>query len=647
MIKILFVLPYKELAQYARSFIEECNLHGIEFETEDIYGTEIAKMQETTADIIVARGMSASMFKTIRPDLCHVPISITSYDLLYAIKRLKEKYVFEKVALIWPDKIPVSLIEELLDIKIVQYEINDKISNISSILDKIETEKNTVVIGGLTIASNCRNRGIGYIPIVTTKETLEESLHTAIQIAHEMEIEQEKIKLTRALLDHSKTAMCLLDNDGIVIEMNSQFFRTFHVMSQGKGILIDDLIQVKGWWQNKRPEKRKDSVQNIQNLMVIVSLKPIEIDEKERMYVVSFEDAETIRSAEGKIRNKLRENGLIARYRFENILGHSPSMLDVIHNAYKYSQYDSNILILGESGTGKELFAQSIHNASQRSNKPFVAINCAAMPEQLLESEFFGYVEGSFTGSAKGGKAGLFEQAHKGTIFLDEIGELPVTLQAKLLRVLQEKEIRRIGDSKVIPIDVRVICATNINIEKMINENKFRLDLYYRINVFQIKIPALRERIDDIPELYDAFIRKKARYLGMHDIPETTEAALTLLKQYNWPGNIRELQNVCERLLAVCEGKTITPQIINSTFSWHSDLETSCDSFNTHSHTSENISDTTAKFVQANPDSSITKEQLEAILCKKESKTDIAKRLGISRSTLYRRLKELETSVNQ
>ena len=214
--------------------------------------------------------------------------------------------------------------------------------------------------------------------------------------------------------------------------------------------MVDQIIKEENWWTEKRPRTKREAVQNIQNSLELISCIPIKVDEWNDMYMISFQDAEEIRNMENKIRKQLMEKGLVAKYRFENIVGRSEKLLETIQNAQKYSQFDANIILVGESGTGKELFAQSIHNASSRNNKPFVAINCAAIPEQLLESEMFGYAEGSFTGATKGGKIGLFEQAHKGTLFLDEIGEMPPMLQAKLLRVLQEKEVRRLGDNKVL-----------------------------------------------------------------------------------------------------------------------------------------------------------------------------------------------------
>ena len=228
---------------------------------------------------------------------------------------------------------------------------------------------------------------------------------------------------------------------------------------------------------------------------------------------------------------------------FDDIIGESKKLNEVIEQAKLYALADSPVLITGESGTGKELFARSIHNLSGRFNKPFIAINCAAIPDQLLESELFGYESGSFTGGKKEGKKGIFELGEGGTIFLDEIGEMPHHLQSKMLRVLQERSVRRIGGHTEIPIDARIITATNQDIDVLIKTDKFRLDLLYRINIFSVDIPPLRERKDDIPILVEYFTGKHIKRYGK--VIEGLESkAMKKLISYNWPGNIRELQNV-------------------------------------------------------------------------------------------------------
>ena len=243
------------------------------------------------------------------------------------------------------------------------------------------------------------------------------------------------------------------------------------------------------------------------------------------------------------------------KYTIDNILGKSSAVKEMKEKILKFSQGNSNILILGESGSGKELVAHSIHNCSKRSIHPFIRLNCAAIPENLFESEFFGYEGGAFTGAAKSGKKGKFELANKGTLFLDEIGELPPYMQAKLLRVLQEKEITRVGGNREIPVDVRVLAATNCDLEQLVREGKFRADLYFRLNILNIYVPPLRERKQDIDELVLHCLERLHKENGTLKV--ITERTLSLLRQYPWKGNIRELFNVVEKMYFVSDDDTI------------------------------------------------------------------------------------------
>jgi PAS domain S-box-containing protein len=244
---------------------------------------------------------------------------------------------------------------------------------------------------------------------------------------------------------------------------------------------------------------------------------------------------------------------------FFAIKGHSAAIQTAIHSARKVAQTDATVLLYGESGVGKELFAKAIHQASKRHDKPFIAINCGAIPAALFESELFGYQGGAFTGAEKKGKPGKLELAHGGTLFLDEIGELPLELQVKLLRALQERQFYRVGGTEPITVNTRIIAATNRQLEQMVAEGRFREDLYYRLNVFSLEIPPLRERREDIPELVQIFLHE---YSVAHDqpVPRMAPEVMQSLVEYDWPGNIRQLRNVIERLSILQEGGVIQPE---------------------------------------------------------------------------------------
>jgi propionate catabolism operon transcriptional regulator len=253
-------------------------------------------------------------------------------------------------------------------------------------------------------------------------------------------------------------------------------------------------------------EQEIDQLQKLKNRIILTSRVPIMVEGQAEGVVATFRDVKSIEKSEHKIRRELYSKGLTSKYSFDDIKGNSKTIKKCIKIAQEYADTDFTILVTGETGTGKELFAHSIHNKSRRKNEAFVVINCAALPESLLESELFGYERGTFTGARKEGKIGLFELAHDGTILLDEISEMPLNIQARLLRVIQEKEVMKLGSDRVITIDVRVISTTNKNLWQEVVERRFREDLYYRLNVLELEIPALRQRRKDILDISREFI---------------------------------------------------------------------------------------------------------------------------------------------
>ena len=284
-----------------------------------------------------------------------------------------------------------------------------------------------------------------------------------------------------------------------------------------------------------------------------VSLRVITDQGRNRGLIVRLQRFADAENRLQDARMKLLQKGHTAKYTFEDIAGSSPAIIETCRMARKMAATNSAILITGESGTGKELLASAIHNASSRSKHPYIAINCAAMPENLLESELFGYEEGAFTGARKNGKAGLFEHAHMGTIFLDEIEDMSPSLQVKLLRVLQEKEIMRVGGTKIINVDVRIIAATNINIETMVRNGQIRKDLYYRLNTMQLELPPLRSRREDIPLLVKRFRIQEGHRFRLSD------AVMDRFMKHHWDGNIRELKN-CLEFFQCLDKETIQPE---------------------------------------------------------------------------------------
>jgi len=332
--------------------------------------------------------------------------------------------------------------------------------------------------------------------------------------------------------------------------------------------------------------------------------------------VIIFRESERINSIVGKW------IGRSAKMTFDDVIGEHPSFQETINIARTTSRSDSNVLLLGESGTGKDIIAQAMHNESPRKNNPFLAINCAALPRELIASELFGYEEGAFTGAKKGGNVGKFELANQGTLFLDEIGDVPLDLQAALLRVLEEKSVIRLGGAKLIAVNVRIIAATNRDLVEEIARNRFRKDLYYRLGVIRLNIPPLRKRRDDIPLLVQHFLQVICKRFGK-SLKRITPQALDILINYDWPGNIRELQNVLEGAVQLSPGKDIDYTFILK----YLDLGYPSSPEDIQKNSATEFS-STSEFLM-----------LDDLLKKnKYNKSKTAQELGISRQSLYRRL---------
>lgn len=377
----------------------------------------------------------------------------------------------------------------------------------------------------------------------------------AVELAEEVTNLKEVRTMLEAIIQSSDEAISVVDEQGKGILINRAYTKMTGLtdkevvgkpagadISEGESMhlkVLETRRPVRGVRMKVGPNKKD----------VIVNVAPVIVDGILKGSVGVIHDVSEIQSLTNEL-NKARQliRTLEAKYTFEDIIGESEQMLVALEQAKLGAKTPATILLRGESGTGKELFAHAIHNESDRKYNRFVRVNCAALSETLLESELFGYEEGAFSGARRGGRKGLFEEANHGSIFLDEIGEMTPSTQVKLLRVMQEKEIVRVGGTKAIPVDVRVITATNVNIEKAMAEGKFREDLYYRMNRYPISIPPLRQRLEDIESLSKRLIQKINLDYG-RNVSGLTDRALNRLRSYSWPGNVRELENVLGRAM--------------------------------------------------------------------------------------------------
>lgn len=355
-----------------------------------------------------------------------------------------------------------------------------------------------------------------------------------------MQEQKKKLELVMEVFDGGVIS---LSGYGIISFLNpvAEVLLDTHPAAVGQP-LVTLLPELKDIQFRKLTAPVKDIIIERRGQMVDVSVYPLGAAAASGEFILMLKTIEDMEEGHERMRRQIKARGFNAKYSFSSIKTQSPKMLSLMESAKKMAASSSSIVIHGQSGTGKELFAQAIHNASPRREYPFIAINCASIPESLLESELFGYSEGAFTGAKKGGKKGYFELANQGTLFLDEIGEMDLNLQARILRVLQEKEITRVGGDRVFSIDVRVISASNKRLLQMVRRNLFREDLYYRLNVLSLEIPPLKERREDIPLLLEEFQTE------LHTNVQFTPQAVGFLQAYPWNGNVRELRNFAERV---------------------------------------------------------------------------------------------------
>jgi PAS domain S-box-containing protein len=571
-------------------------------------------------EIIITRGGTALAIKNARIQVALVEIPITGFDIIRTVEQAKLQGSRIGAVAFPSMMVGINCLTSVLGVEIRLYPINSEYETETQVLQALD-DGVEVLIGGFITEKAAKKHSFPFALIDSGVEGMLQAAEEAKRIAYARSLEKLKTSQFRAVLDYSY--------DGI-ISVDSQYRITvFNPIAE----------QLTGINSTKALNKKIDQVWPELNLYSVIHsgkedlgqiLKINEVDVLCNKIainvnghavgaVVTFQDVAKIQQMERRVRHRIYASGNVANSSFEDIVGSSAPLKRTIEIAKEFSLTQSSILILGETGTGKEVFAQSIHNYSGRKKGPFVAINCAALPSQILESELFGYVSGAFTGANQKGKPGLFEVAHGGTIFLDEIAEMEYLTQGKLLRVLQEKNVRRLGSDSIIPIDVRVIAATNRKLKTLVKENKFRADLYYRLNVLNLKLPPLRERIEDIEILAKLFLQEQAGIMKRH--LKIAPSAIQALTHYTWPGNIRELKSIIERVIAVYRHEIIDAAIINQM------LEGEADDYDNMTPADKPLSE--------------SEEINQALAMTKGKYAAAAKILGISRSTLWRKLKRL------
>lgn len=624
--RILFVAPFASLAKLAEEVVAERfadSSHLIKVVKGDLQEciAIVKQAVEDGVEVIVSRGGTADLIKK-NVNIPTVHIQVTVMDVLRALRQSTE----------YPEKIGIAGFENviygcedlatLLGITFVEIALKNEAEAPEKIAAAVQNGVELIV--GDAISTKLAARiGVQGALIQSGKEAIYKAINEAELIAHIRREEQEKSELLRTVIDTSVEGIIATDlNDRITI-FNPMAERIFQISHwEAIGSQLQTVIPQFSLSRNDDFSEKLADVQRIGDKTLMIKHSQTKVKDEIIGRIYNFQNVSQLQQLEQNVRKKLHAKGLIARVKMADIVGASSACNALKRKATKYALTQSTILITGESGTGKEMLVQSIHNVSTRANGPFVAVNCAALPENLLESELFGYAEGAFTGAKKGGRQGLFELAHGGTLFLDEIGEMPLSLQSRLLRVLQEKAVMHLGGDTVIPVDVRIIAATNQNLTKLIAEKNFRQDLYYRLNILRIHMPTLCERIEDIPLLAKEMIKKmkhiNGRITGIH------LEAREYLKQRSWPGNIRQLANTIERAMLLSSGPYITKQDIMEAYDEEGESSGEC------IREKSEMKDSLAM---------VEHEILLRVLTEEEyNYSRAAARLGIHRTTLWRKL---------
>ncbi|MDR3563600.1 MAG: sigma 54-interacting transcriptional regulator [Negativicutes bacterium] len=547
--KIIFYVPNLDDKNLVKEIFAEQYDDSWELELRYTTGVREILHEEFNADAVVARGITGEAARRILPDTPVIGLSVTGYDIMRAVIDCRQRFNATRIAVVGaPNMIyGANAIEGFLDVKMELFPIGDE-EDAENKINSVMQDGITTIIGGGTAAKIAVARGLNAVMIQSGREAIHQALLEAKAIVAIRRQEQERAEQFRTILDFSLEGIIAVDETGNINLVNKAAGELTGIGGKSIGRSAAAIVPQLRLEQVLQTAKAELGLYDtIAGHQVAINCVPIIVKSRTVGAMATFQPVARLQEMEGKIRRKINRRRQAAKFSFEDIIAESPGMRRIVALAKEYSKVDSNVLILGETGAGKEVVAQSLHNASSRRHGPWVPVNCAALPESLLESELFGYVEGAFTGAAKGGKTGLFEQAHRGTIFLDEIAEISPKLQGQLLRVLQEREIMRVGDEQVIPIDVRVLAATNRNLRQRVSDGFFRADLYYRLDILNLEIPPLRDRKEDILPLVRQFMKHYALRFQKGEKILTPEAHEWLIN-YPWPGNVRELLNITERL---------------------------------------------------------------------------------------------------
>lgn len=565
--KAAMVFPGKLRAECENELNHDVNFYPASLQD----AVQIAtKLESNGVEVIISRGGTAEEIRravSIPVVICEV----SNMDLLDSILDIQNDLGSEisKVALILYRNVHYDIpkIEKILGIEVMAFHWEDGRLLENCILRAIKAGAQAIL--GAQLSVNIANKyGVNGYLLQVGSETIRQAIQKAKEIINIRRIDNAYTIKLRNIINIAQEGIILINNDNCIEMANPYAHKLLNSHESNLiGKNIPDYLPLE--LDSHQPNKIAGKIIKVYNSYLMINKIPITLEGSYIGSVITLIDSAEIVHAEHKIRSVLHTKRFASKYNFDNIIGTSKAIKDAIDAAVLFSSTDSTILIHGETGTGKELFANSIHSNSNRNNMPFVALNCAAFPDNLLESEMFGYEDGAFTGARKGGKPGLIELAHGGTIFFDEISEMSNRLQVKLLRVIQEKEIMHIGANSILPVDVRVIAASNKDLREETIKGQFRSDLYHRLNILNIRVPPLRERLSDITSL-TSFFQEKFKIIHNLNFSPLSKSHIMEMKNYSWPGNVRELENftykyciLSSRLKDKDVFETIWPELTN------------------------------------------------------------------------------------
>lgn len=611
-IKTPSINGFRALAEQTIEKMQSDKIGFVECHISDVL--EVAhRLVDNGTEILLCTGATAHYLQKKLPIELHT-IRTGAFDVIQAISNLKQ---YQKIALLGnASSINLTQYSDVFALNIQQFSYDSYLAA-KNVVQQAKQQSFDAVIGSPVAVEMALSMNMA-AQLAISSNSLQDHLNSALQRLDKIRAEKQHTHRLNEIFNHLTDGICCISDTGNILFINQSMTELLNIDLEK--VLKKSIYSI-------FPNLDLNVEKSHQVLLVGTKKWAVHLSALKNEYIdgfiLSVQDLDVFEKSSSEFR-KVSSRKFNIRYSFSDLITKDPVFYQSIELAKQYAQTEATILITGESGTGKELLAQSIHHYSSRSKAPFVAINCASFPESILESELFGYEEGAFTGAKKNGKVGLIEAAHNGTLFLDEIGDMPLHLQTRFLRVLQEKQINRLGSVVSHHVNIRVLAATHSNLEKKVNTGEFRADLYYRLNILRIFVPPLKQRRTDIMLLAEHLLRK--HQIGIENLPDYLKKAL---QKYHWPGNIRELENIIERFAVISRldrqifNQQIIEKHIPELFENYDQIEQA----------------SPLKEVKMNQELNLIQQAIDAA----NGNLDIAaQNLNISRTTLWRKMKLLK-----